>query len=350
MLSQIGGYDRPQAISSTGNAAAAGVLLHQDASGPYFGILPTEVLGRIFLRLSVASPVHSAQASRVCNRFAELTVPHRLAASMYAGADLQRGQPDAAERVARVGKTLADLKQHAASMADRHHLAILTRLVEQIRLVPVNEQARVWCQLLDARSGLPKAYRPSYVIDCLNNPVATNDLFQPVEILSSFNGILSTIAEAPAAETSELLMSAGLALHPMNACVQQQAFADLIAVCNKLDNAIRLRWLIDAVDNIYLLNDCNQPGAVDTVLQLLPRLHADDIAPVLKALLKPLTGLSDQQKAQALDAGILRMTHLADTPKRAVLKVLAECARRLPQALNERYYPALLACHRSLSA
>lgn len=350
MLSQIGGYDRPLAISSTGNAAVAGVLLHQDAPGPYFGILPPEVLGRIFLRLSVASPLHSALASRVCNRFAELTVPHRLGAGMYAGADLQRGQPDAAERVARVEKTLAGLKQHAASIADKHHLAILTRLVEQIRLVPVNTQARVWCQLFDARSCLPKAYRPGYVMDCLNNPVAGHDLFQPAEILSSFNGILSTIAEAPAAETSDLLMTTGLALYHMNSCVQQQAIAELIAVCNKLDNTIRLFWLIDAITNIFILNDCNQAGAVDTVLQLLPRLHADDIAPVLKALLKPLTGLSDQEKARALDAGILRIAHLADTPKRAVLKVLAECAGRLPPALNERYYSSLLACHRSLSA
>ena len=187
-------------------------------------------------------------------------------------------------------------------------------------------------------------------VHLLNNPVAGKDLFQPAEILSSFNGILSTIAEAPAEETSELLMSAGLALYHMNPSVQQQAFAGLIAVCNKLDNTIRLLWLTDAISNIVILNDCNQVAAVDTVLQLLPRLHADDIAPVMKALLKPLTGLSHQEKARALDAGILRIAHLADTPKRAVLKVLAECARRLPPALNERYYPTLLACHRSLSA
>lgn len=147
-----------------------------------------------------------------------------------------------------------------------------------------------------------------------------------------------------------MLMSTGLALCHMNSCVQQQAFAELIAVCNKLDNAIRLPWLIDAIGNIFLLDDCNKAGAVETVLQLLPRLHADDIAPVLKALLKPLTGLAHQQKARALDAGILRIAHLADTPKRAVLKVLAECAGRLPPALNKRYYPTLLACHRSLSA
>jgi hypothetical protein len=53
--------------------------------------------------------------------------------------------------------------------------------------------------------------------------------------------------------------------------------------------------------------------------------------------------------ARTLDAGIVLMAHLADVPRRAVFKLLAECVKRLPPQLNDKYFKTLLACRRPLS-
>lgn len=347
MLSTSGGCDRPSVISGKRDAVA-GAPLPQSASGLYFGTLPTEVVGRIFLQLPIESPVHSALASRVCHAFATVASSHRRAASLYAGADLRRGDPGPGERVARVEETLAGLKHHAASIDDKHLFAILVRLAEQNHLVPVDKQASVWCQLLDARSCLPRSDRPGYVVRCLNRPV-NNDLFETAQMLSSFRVILSTLAEAPANETADLLLWTGLALYHMDSCIQAQAFAELIAVCNQLDQSIRVPALMEAIGNIFMLEDDHQASAVGTVLGMLSRLHNDEIVLALKALSRPLTGLGHQQLARTLDAGIVLMAHLADAPRRAVFKLLAECVKRLPPQLNDKYFKTLLACRRPLS-
>jgi hypothetical protein len=327
---------------------AAAIPMDKGAIGPYFGILPTEVIARILVRLPVESRVHSAITSRVCSGFSGLSTSHRFAASLYAEADLGRGQPGATEPVARVDKTLADLALHADSIEDKYKVAILNRLVEQMNFVPVHAHIKVWRQLLDARSCLFKADEAEYVLNCLRSPEFSNQRFQPAELLTCFGALVSTISKAPADAVISLLNQCEPMLHDMSACIQQQAFVQLFVACEKLDDAIRLPSLLEAIGKIFWLKESNHPGAVDVVLRTLPRLRPDEAAPLLNTLLGPSAGLSTQQKARCLDAGILLFNHLVGSSKRAVLNELARCANRLPEEMNERYYPTLMACHRSL--
>lgn len=336
-------------IYKTSNPAAA-IPSDKGATGPYFGTLPTEVIGRIFVRLPVESPTLGAIASRVCSGFSGLSTSYRFAASLYAGADLVRGQPGATELVGRVDKTVADLALHAGSIEDDYKVAILNRLVEQMNSVPVNARVKVWCQLLDARSCLSEADQAEYVLNCLRSPEFSYQRFQPTELLTCFGALVSTISKAPASALMSLLNQCEPMLHNMSACIQQPAFVELFLVCEKLDDVIRLPALRETIGKIFWLKESNHPGAVDAVLQTLPRLRADEAAPLLKALLGPSAGLSTQQKARCLDAGILLFNRLDGSSKRAVLIELVRCANRLPEAMNERYYPSLMACHQSLPA
>lgn len=341
--------NRTSSVSST-PSPVAGASMNRGASGPYFGILPTEVIGRIFLRLPVESRTHTTIASRVCTRFAEASALHRLAAEVYAGADLQQGRPGVIECGARVDKTLAGLARHACNIDDKHKVAIVNSLVDQMDSIGVDEQAKVWCQLLDARTSLANADRPGYVLKCLREAVLLTVLCEPLELLHCFEALTSVIADAPADTAIELFKKSSEMLDAMHAHVQQQAFAALLAVCKKPDGSVHLSMLNKTIGQIFWLKESNRADAADGVCQLLPRLHHDQLAPILKSLLGDLSGLSDQHKARCLDTAILLFNRLSEVSKPAVLHEMSRCANMLPWEMNERYYPTLMACHLSLRA
>lgn len=319
-----------------------------NASYQYFGILPKEVIARIFLRLPIESALHSAITSRVCTSFAGISVPHRFAASVYAGANLRQAGLSPAECVARFDKTLADLARHADSIEDSHKLTILNRLVEQMDMVPVEQQAKVWCQLLDARFCLAKAAQPDYVLNCLRNPVTSNDLFQPEEIFDCFRAVISSIDEAPVDVAKRLFREIYDVPRQMPAGMQLEAFTELLNVCEKLDDTLRSMSRIETIDSIFLLEVSNQSKAVDIVLQLLPRLPADEACPVLRSLFQPWREASDRLTTRCLDAGILLFNRSSGSGKHAVLHELFVGAEKLPQLLRDRYDPSLFACYLSL--
>lgn len=349
MLSITVDRNRAPSVSSTLHPVAS-ASIDQGATGPYFGILPTEVIGRIFFRLPIESRAHSTIASRVCTRFAEASALHRLAAEVYAGADLQQGRLSTTECIARVEKTLAGLARHACNIDDRHKVAILNRLVNQMDSVEVDEQVKVWCQLLDARTSLAKADRPDYVLKCLREAVLLTVLCQPLELLDCFKALISVIADAPTDTAAALFSQSSQMLSFMPAYVQQQAFAGLLAVCQKPDGSLHLSVLEETIEKISWLKESIRAEAADAILQLLPRLHHDQVAPVLKSLLGDSSGLSNQHKTVCMDTGILLFNRMSGNSKRAVLHEMFRFTRMLPWEMNEKYFPTLMACRLSLPA
>ena len=126
---------------------------------------------------------------------------------------------------------------------------------------------------------------------------------------------------------------------------QPDAFTELLAACEELDDTLRVRTQIKMIDEISQLEESNQSEAVDTVLQPLPRLPADEAAAVLVSLFKPLHDASTRLTTRCLDAGILLFTRCSGSAKRAILHELPIDVDKLPQLLRDRYAPSLLACN-----
>lgn len=342
-------HDRSPALSGAHHGSASATAA-KAPTGP-FGTLPTEVIGRIFYHIPIEATACNDFHTRVCTSFAAVSRPHRLAASLYAGADLEQGQPSSDERVARVEQTLAGLVEHAGLIADDHKAAILDRLINQLYLLEGRQSVEVWGKLCEAHVHLAKADQPDFILKCLGNPASDSGiLMQPDKILHYFRVFMVVSSGAPAQKAKILLGHLVQSTLSLPESIHLQAFTELLAACAGLHAESRMDMLVDMTKQIRWLDESRRAEAVDAVLLLLPRLQADDVAPVLKSLFGQLDFLSNQLKAKCLDAGILLFSRLGGNAKYEVLNALVLPVGTLPAAVRNRYEPTVLGCCLSLPA
>jgi hypothetical protein len=133
----------------------------------------------------------------------------------------------------------------------------------------------------------------------------------------------------------------------MPACIQKEAYAELLSTCEKLDKLDRPPWLIKVTGRISGLHQSNHNDAVEAVLLLLPRLKAEEAKSIFGSLLGLVKCFSDPLKARCMDAGILLLTRVDESAREAVLGELFSGLHKLPAKLIGKYDRCLVTWHLS---